>query len=60
MSVSLPNNGCRAALEMRYALATHDIDANDEKELEIGARSVEMTVVSIAARNTPLYRIYYY
>lgn len=45
---------------MRYALATHDIDANDEKELEIGARSVEMTVVSIAARNTPLYGIYCY
>jgi hypothetical protein len=41
---------------MRYAEASHERAAKEEKELEMGVTSVAMMVLSRAARNVPTWR----
>ena len=46
ISVSLPDNGCRAALAMRYPDASHENRENDLKVAVMGADMVAIIVVS--------------
>jgi len=56
ISVSLPNKGCNAAWAIKYAVVIQESEAKELNSLDIGARRVEITVPSKAARNTPIYR----
>ena len=53
MSVSFPDSGCKAAVEMKYAEASHERRVKELKEVEIAAERVATTVESSAARKQP-------
>ena len=53
MSVRRPEIGWQAALAIRYAEASHESRASELKDVEMGAESVAMMVLSRAPRNTP-------
>jgi len=53
MSVSRPEIGWQAALAIRYDEASHERRESELKDVEIGAESVAIMVLSSAPRNTP-------
>jgi hypothetical protein len=53
MSVNRPEIGWQAALAIRYEEASHERRERELKEVEMGAESVAMMVLSRAPRKTP-------
>lgn len=53
ISVSRPEMGWHAALDMRYAVASHDRRLRDLNSLDMGADRAAMTVESAAPRKNP-------
>jgi len=53
MSVSRPDIGWQAALAIRYEEASQERRERELKDVDIGAESVAITVLSKAPRKTP-------